>query len=387
MSVDERFALSLKDHEAIYRQIEHATFFNTSPVERPRGIVLGGQPGTGKSTLLERSKEEFEDGNVVVINGDEYRYYHPGVAQIVKEDPMRLAELTDPDVRDWTKRAFDTGIQGRYNLVFEGTMREQTPLAKTLSTMLGAGYEITARVVAAHSGVSMTGIMLRYEEQLAATGIGRWANLAAHDAAYHGMPVTIQSIEQQRLAHHIEVLDRSGHMLYQNHLRDGAWQSTPNVRQVIEAERSRVLSAPEVSNLDAAWSRIFERMHARLAPFEEIRQAYEIGDAISKEIGAQRTSRELRDGIEYRQAAAGTTYQGRIIAADQTKILQVVQEQGRNVVIEHDRRKLTGSDKAMTYGADVQIRYVNQTGIVSNPNARELKTNAKEFGARGIGAG
>lgn len=42
----------------------------------PRAVPLAGQPGAGKTVLSTMMAETF-DGNAVLINGDEYRRYHP----------------------------------------------------------------------------------------------------------------------------------------------------------------------------------------------------------------------------------------------------------------------------------------------------------------------
>lgn len=47
-----------------------------TPQQNPKGFVLGGQPGAGKSILIEKIKKEL-NSNVIVINGDDYRKYHP----------------------------------------------------------------------------------------------------------------------------------------------------------------------------------------------------------------------------------------------------------------------------------------------------------------------
>ena len=65
--MDQRFKLEDREHEAIYAEIEFYAFDGTSPVENPRVIITGGQPGSGKSKLLEASKQDLPDGNVVVL--------------------------------------------------------------------------------------------------------------------------------------------------------------------------------------------------------------------------------------------------------------------------------------------------------------------------------
>ncbi|MBD4245803.1 hypothetical protein GUH33_07935, partial [Xanthomonas citri pv. citri] len=88
--------MSTRKHTAAYEKIERHHFKDTAPADQPQAIILGGQPGAGKSGLLEASKQGFADRNVVTINGDELRYYHPQYRDIQKADERRFAELTDP---------------------------------------------------------------------------------------------------------------------------------------------------------------------------------------------------------------------------------------------------------------------------------------------------
>ena len=113
--MDESFKLSEADHEKYYKDIEADLLAYSQSVPHPRVVITGGQPGSGKSKLLEQSKKDFPDGNVVVINGDDLREYHPRAEEIFKLDDKRFAERTDPDSREWTKRLFDQAIETRRN--------------------------------------------------------------------------------------------------------------------------------------------------------------------------------------------------------------------------------------------------------------------------------
>ena len=46
------------------------------------GILLGGQPASGKTNLIETIKRNRPDRQLVVINGDEFRAYHPNYKAI-----------------------------------------------------------------------------------------------------------------------------------------------------------------------------------------------------------------------------------------------------------------------------------------------------------------
>jgi hypothetical protein len=274
--VDKRFQLSPSKHEAIFQKIELHHFADTLPVDHPHAIILGGQPGAGKSGLLEASKQDFSDQNVVAINGDELRYYHPQYRAIQKTDERRFAELTDAHARVWTKQLFDRAIATHRNVVFEGTMREVGPITDTMQRLKNRGYFVVAKVIAAHARDSMTGIHRRYEEQKAAKGFGRWSNVQAHDDAYKGMPATIDFIEQHKLADRLEVYDRRGHVIYANTLVGNTWARTPSARATIEAERSRTPTPQEHHQAAEEWATILGMMVTRGADENEMTSVREL---------------------------------------------------------------------------------------------------------------
>ena len=42
----------------------------------PKAILLGGQSGAGKTTIHRIKQREFQ-GNIIIIDGDSYRSFHP----------------------------------------------------------------------------------------------------------------------------------------------------------------------------------------------------------------------------------------------------------------------------------------------------------------------
>lgn len=259
------FQLPKDRHDRIYQQIERQYFKGTLPSEQPEAVILGGQPGAGKSRLLEASKQGFSDGNVVSINGDDLRHFHPQAFAIQKKHERQFAELTDPDTRPWTKQLFDRTIDTRRNVVFEATMRETGPITETMSRLKADGYKVVARVIAANEQDSMAGIHRRYEEQKAAGGVGRWSSVQAHNDAYKGMPFTLEHIERNKLADRVEVYDRKGSMLYANELQGNEWKNPPGARTAVEAERARPRSADERRQMEGEWVQVLGMMAARQA--------------------------------------------------------------------------------------------------------------------------
>lgn len=55
---------------------------NLEKVQNPKAIILGGQPGAGKSLLHRIYKKKFNQ-NIAIINGDDYRKYHPNIKELI----------------------------------------------------------------------------------------------------------------------------------------------------------------------------------------------------------------------------------------------------------------------------------------------------------------
>jgi len=55
--------------------------------EKPRAIVLAGQPGAGKGNLIRALRQEFSR-DILVVDPDELRDNLPGVRQIQEADPI-----------------------------------------------------------------------------------------------------------------------------------------------------------------------------------------------------------------------------------------------------------------------------------------------------------
>lgn len=169
--------------------------------------------GCGKSTLIRKSKTEFENGNVVIINGDEYRRYHPKSKEILGKSEEDYAFYTDADVRTWTSDIFEYATDNRYNVIFEGTMRTNR-ICDTIKRLKEKGYRIEVKALAVNGIDSIISTMERYERQVNSDGHGRRTTSESHRAAYIGMLDTLEEIERQGFCDSIEVLTRNEDVIY-----------------------------------------------------------------------------------------------------------------------------------------------------------------------------
>jgi hypothetical protein len=261
MALDpEQYRLSEADHEAIFQTyIKPQVFAFARPVERPTAIIFGGQPGAGKSRSVDAAVEDLEEkGGAVQIIGDELRGYHPAYATLLGRNDKTAAFYTDRDTGKWVEKCIAHAKSERFNVVIEGTMRNDEVVARTMRDFRDAGYTIDARALAVNFLLSEQGIFQRYENQKLDRGTGRMTTEQAHRAAYDGMPVSIERIERDGLADTLTLYRRGGEQIYRNELVQGAWKNPPRAREALEAERVRPMTLQERRDYAAAYEQLAE---------------------------------------------------------------------------------------------------------------------------------
>ena len=258
----DQYRLSELDHQAIFDQvIERRLFATAQSVSQPVAIIFGGQPGAGKSAAVEVAEHELmARGGCVQIIGDDFRKYHPRFSDLLKADDKTAAFYTDRDTGQWVEKAISRAKELYIHILIEGTMRDPSKVAQTMQSLRTAGYEIDARALAVNGLLSMQGVLQRYENQKADRGIGRMTAPEAHMAAYEGMPITLERIEQEKLADRITLYRRGVIPIYSNTLENGTWAKEPQARTALLAERARPMNQQEMQGYVQGYDRLVEQM-------------------------------------------------------------------------------------------------------------------------------
>lgn len=260
--MDFKYKLSENDHESVYTRLEAEMLIESQPSNTPIVVIIGGQPGCGKSMLIDMAKQVITAP--AIINGDDYRMAHPQAAQIFADDDKLFAERTDPDVRDWTKRLFDKAIETRRNIIFEGTMRNAGPIMGTIENLKKQGYRVEVMVMAVNGQLSKLSTVERYETQKAKRGYARWTLPESHDEAYKNMPETVAAIEKNSPIDSIKVYNRPGELLYHNERINGRFEASPgnDAKAAVEKERSRTFTPEEKVKYAQASDEILKNMES-----------------------------------------------------------------------------------------------------------------------------
>lgn len=238
-----------QDSEWVYTKTERHALDHTVAQEKPRAILLGGQPGSGKSEIALMAAQELNArGGAVVIDADQLREKNPAYKKLSITDPKNAADLTHKEAAEWARRLTTAMVQGRRNLVIDGTMRDPKGILTLAAKLREHGYTVEARVIAVNPEVSINRARLRFEEQVAIRGVGRFVNQAQHDVAYKGLADSVSALESARAVDAIRVYNASQREIYANQLVRGSWQKEPGAQQALTEERVRTLTHAEHRN-------------------------------------------------------------------------------------------------------------------------------------------
>lgn len=188
---------------------------NYKPDNSPIAILLGGQPASGKSYLLEQVKNNYPDkaNNILFINGDVYRNYCPNAKELMKNDRDNYSTKTQIYSNVFTEELIKEAAKNKLNIVIEGTMRNPDVPNNTARFLKENNYKVDAYVIAANPLITELGIYRRYNEQVQATGSGRLADLDSHNKACEGVLRSADSLYNNKSVDSIKVFSFRGESL------------------------------------------------------------------------------------------------------------------------------------------------------------------------------
>lgn len=239
---------------------------------KPFAIFLGGQSGSGKSSLLEYlylQLKRIEKDTTITVNSDKIREYHPDFGILQETQPNQASVLVNPDTVKWQKKLIDFAISIRYNLILDGTLGgSPEPILQTMYMLREKGYHLRVCLLAVQACKSRFGIYKRYEDQVALRGSGRWVGMEGHDRQYDEIPKTLALLESQKIIDRIQIYARPSSplappLLYDNQLRDKVWDYPPEATKALWDGRNRPWTPDEQAAFSMAVQAVAEQMRQR----------------------------------------------------------------------------------------------------------------------------
>ena len=138
---------SVEDFNRAFMRFYEALTYGKQPVKSPTAFLLGGQGGSGKSSIHEYLSSEI--GNIVSIDGDQFRREHPNYEMIQKIYGKDAANITQSFANNITNAMIEKLSDEGYNLVIEGTCRRADVPLKTCGDLKEKGYRVEMAIMCA----------------------------------------------------------------------------------------------------------------------------------------------------------------------------------------------------------------------------------------------
>lgn len=260
-----KFILSEQEREKIFNERIAPSFLaNAVSNEHPIAIIFGGQPGSGKSSLIRMIKEIKTDFSV--INGDDLRGYHPNMYEFLRQDEKNASDLVQPDCNFWIEKLIDLAAKNKANIIIEGTMRRPAVPLVTAQMLKKEGYQVEAYVVVVPPEISLASIFYRYELQKKMVGYGRFVKPQNHGEAFSGINKTLAEIFDSKNISRITQYYRSGSdydKIYENALINGEWENKDRPRYIFDKFSKKGLTQDELLYAQSLWQKIIELARER----------------------------------------------------------------------------------------------------------------------------
>lgn len=167
------------------------TFAKTTQT-KPLGVILGGQPGAGKSYLVKEVEDEFQK-DFIFISTDDLRLYHPAYSAL-QQNPETLqnaANLVNTYASAWTERLIKHCIENKFNIIMGGNVNA---VYQTVDMLRENDFSFHLRLMAVPAFISKLSIFLRYEFQLKEKGFARWTRMEDHNDRFEKIPQVLEQI-------------------------------------------------------------------------------------------------------------------------------------------------------------------------------------------------
>ena len=184
-----------------------------TPCVKPQAFLLGGQSGAGKTTLHGLIQERFKH-NVIVVNGDGFRSYHPRYRQLDKEYGPESVGYTAPWAGAMTEAVVDSLSTVGYNLAVEGTLRTAEVPTKTAMLLRERGYSVYLAVMAVKPEISLISCQIRYEQMRIAGTVPRATDPAHHNLIIKQIVSNLAQLERSSLFEGVYLVNRAKEVLY-----------------------------------------------------------------------------------------------------------------------------------------------------------------------------
>ena len=204
---------SEREFESAKKSIISDYYRNIKQQELPYAAILGGQPGAGKTALHELIKDKCSS-KVAIINGDEYRRYHPNFNKLQSIYGDESVKYTQKFAGEMTEALINELSNKKYNIVVEGTLRTVDVPLKTCDLLKSKGYDVDLIIMSVKPEISYQSTIVRYEDAIKCGTIARATPKEHHDGVVQAIPKNLSDIYKSNKFNNILIYNRAKECLF-----------------------------------------------------------------------------------------------------------------------------------------------------------------------------
>ncbi|MBQ9792307.1 MAG: zeta toxin family protein [Clostridia bacterium] len=212
LSVEEiikKYSLPQSKIEEITKTILKVLTYNKTPSENPLAVIVGGQPGSGKTALISYTKQFSAFRNFIAIDNDFFRSFHPQADEIRQNHPSLFTQATDQLGMGITESVINYCLENKFDIILHQTLKNNRIGDDAICSLKENGYTVGVRVFAVPFYESSMSQIERYLGQAEKLGYCRFATQEGHLKAYLGLPNTVDYLEKNGFYDFIQVFKRS----------------------------------------------------------------------------------------------------------------------------------------------------------------------------------
>ena len=154
------------------------------PSPKKTFVVVGGQPGSGKTRLVSLAKNELES-NAVILDVIELMLMHPSYEYISKNCPERTYMFLHKDAKRLEKEMITYLSDNGYNVINESTFRKSNFIINKSEEFHNKGYHVDLKFMSVPKLESYGSTFYRYAVALLNGDDARWVEKYGHEDAYN----------------------------------------------------------------------------------------------------------------------------------------------------------------------------------------------------------
>ena len=215
-----------------------------SPVNNPRAYLVVGQPGAGKTQIV----EQISIGkNIAFINGDSYRKFYPDYINLYQKYGDEIINITKKFSVISPENLIEKLSDKKINLIIEGTLRTTEVPEKTRNLLSNKQYQVELDVIVVKPEISWLRTIKRFQEMENEGSIPRLTAKEHHDKVVKNLSNNLKEIFQSRKFSEIKLYqqEKTGFKVIYS------MQKTPDVDPsiILDKEFKRKYTKKEIYNI------------------------------------------------------------------------------------------------------------------------------------------